>query len=185
MKKLIIISTLLIMQISFVAANANIVVVDMDKILNVTKVGASIQNQLSKINDKILMDFKKQEEKLKNKEIKLISQKNILSENDFDTNIKNFKAEIEQYNVNRKKTITNFNKKKNENTKEFLLIVNKIFAEYDDSKTAVLEAKKLKKRLEYEKFQSKLKEFLNEYSSKYFVILVKTLSFFICFCKYS
>jgi outer membrane protein len=135
MKKLIIISTLLIMQISFVAANANIVVVDMDKILNVTKVGASIQNQLSKINDKILMDFKKQEEKLKNKEIKLISQKNILSENDFDTNIKNFKAEIEQYNVNRKKTITNFNKKKNENTKEFLLIVNKILAEYSDSKS--------------------------------------------------
>jgi len=38
---------------------------------------------------------------------------------------------------------------------------NKIFAEYDDSKTAVLEAKKLKKRLEYEKFQSKLKEFLS------------------------
>ena len=83
-------------------------------------IGYEIPNQLSKINDKILMDFKKQEEKLKNKEIKLISQKNILSENDFDTNIKNFKAEIEQYNVNRKKTITNFNKKKNENTKELL-----------------------------------------------------------------
>ena len=135
MKKLIIISTLLIMQISFVAANTNIAVVDMDKILNVTKVGASIQKQLSKINDKILMDFKKQEEKLKSKEIKLISQKNILSENDFDTNIKNFKAEIEQYNVNRKKTITNFNKKKSENRKELLLIVNKILAEYSDSKS--------------------------------------------------
>lgn len=135
MKKLIIISTLLIMQISFVAANTNIAVVDMDKILNVTKVGASIQKQLSKINDKILMDFKKQEEKFKSKEIKLISQKNILSENDFDTNIKNFKAEIEQYNVNRKKTITNFNKKKSENRKELLLIVNKILAEYSDSKS--------------------------------------------------
>ena len=135
MKKLIIISTLLIMQISFVAANTNIAVVDMEKILNVTKVGASIQNQLSKINDKILLDFKKQEEKLKNKEIKLISQKNIISENDFDSTIKNFRAEIEQYNVNRKKAITNFNKKKSENTKELLLIVNKILTEYSDSKS--------------------------------------------------
>ena len=135
MKKLIIISTLLIMQISFVAANTNIVVVDMEKILNVTKVGASIQNQLTKINNEIQMDFKKQEEKLKNKEIKLISQKNILSENDFDTNVKNFKAEIEQYNVNRKKTISNFNKKKSENTKELLLIVNKVLAEYSESKS--------------------------------------------------
>ena len=112
MKKIIIIISLFIMQINFVSANTNIAVIDMDKIINVTKVGTSIQNQLSKINDEILMDFKKQEEKLKNKEIKLISQKNILSENDFDTNIKNFKAEIEQYNINRKKTITNFNKKK-------------------------------------------------------------------------
>ena len=123
------------MQISFVAANTNIVVVDMEKILNVTKVGASIQNQLTKINNEIQMDFKKQEEKLKNKEIKLISQKNILSENDFDTNVKNFKAEIEQYNVNRKKTISNFNKKKSENTKELLLIVNKVLAEYSESKS--------------------------------------------------
>ena len=135
MKKIIIIISLFIMQINFVSANTNIAVIDMNKIINVTKVGTSIQNQLSKINDEILMDFKKQEEKLKNKEIKLISQKNILSENDFDTNIKNFKAEIEQYNVNRKKTITKFNKKKSENTKELLLIVNKILAEYSKSKS--------------------------------------------------
>ena len=135
MKKIIIIISLFIMQINFVSANTNIAVIDMDKIINVTKVGTSIQNQLSKINDEILMDFKKQEEKLKNKEIKLISQKNILSENDFDTNIKNFKAEIEQYNINRKKTITNFNKKKSENTKELLLTVNKILAEYSKSKS--------------------------------------------------
>ena len=85
MKKLIIISTLLIMQISFVAANTNIVVVDMEKILNVTKVGASIQNQLTKINNEIQMDFKKQEEKLKNKEIKLISQKNIVKGDEIST----------------------------------------------------------------------------------------------------
>ena len=38
---------------------------------------------------------------------------------------------------------------------------NKILSENYDSKTAVSEAKKLKKRLEYEKFQSKLKEFLS------------------------
>ena len=58
-----------------------------------------------------------------------------MDENDFDTNVKNFKAEIEQYNVNRKKTISNFNKKKSENTKELLLIVNKVLAEYSESKS--------------------------------------------------
>ena len=135
MKKLIVIITLLIMQINFVSANTNIAVIDMDKIINVSKVGTSILNQLNTINDEILIDLKKQEEKLKNKEIKLISQKNILSKSDFDINLKNFKVEIEQYNQNRKKTITDFNIKKEKNTKRFLGRVNKILAEYSDSKS--------------------------------------------------
>jgi Skp family chaperone for outer membrane proteins len=135
MKKLIVIITLLIMQINFVSANTNIAVIDMDKIINVSKAGTSILNQLNTINDEILIDLKKQEEKLKNKEIKLISQKNILSKSDFDINLKNFKVEIEQYNQNRKKTITDFNIKKEKNTKRFLGRVNKILAEYSDSKS--------------------------------------------------
>ena len=134
MKKLIVIITLLIMQINFVSANTNIAVIDMDKIINVSKAGTSILNQLNTINDEILIDLKKQEEKLKNKEIKLISQKNILSKSDFDISLKNFKVEIEQYNENRKKTITNFNIKKEKNYKRFLQMANKILAEYSDSK---------------------------------------------------
>ena len=134
MKKFIIIIALFIMQINFVSANTNIAVIDMDKIIKVTKAGISILNQLNKINDKILIDFKIQEEKLKNKEIKLISQKNIISKSDFDISLKNFKVEIEQYNENRKKTITNFNIKKENNYKRFLQMVKKILAEYSDSK---------------------------------------------------
>tara|TARA_B110000037_G_C16715168_1_gene340660 strand:- start:19 stop:501 length:483 start_codon:yes stop_codon:yes gene_type:complete len=123
------------MQINFVSANTNIAVIDMDKIINVTKAGISILNQLNKINDEILKDFKKQEEKLKDKEIKLISQKNILSKSDFDINLKNFKVEIEQYNENRKKTIANFKIKKDNNIKRFLQMTNKILAEYSDLKS--------------------------------------------------
>jgi Skp family chaperone for outer membrane proteins len=134
MKKFIIIIALFIMQVNFVSANVNIAVIDMDKIINVTKAGISILNQLNKINDEILIDFKKQEEKLKNKEIKLLSQKNILSKSDFDISLKNFKVEIEQYNENRKKIITNFNIKKEKNIKRFLQMANKILAEYSDSR---------------------------------------------------
>jgi outer membrane protein len=123
------------MQINFVSANTNIAVIDMDKIINITKAGTSILNQFNKINDEILKDFKKQEEKLKDKEIKLISQKNILSKSDFDINLKNFKVEIEQYNENRKKTIANFKIKKDNNIKRFLQMTNKILAEYSDLKS--------------------------------------------------
>lgn len=135
MKKLIIIITLFIMQLNFVSANTNIAVIDMDKIVNTTKTGTSILNQLNKIYDEILIDLKKQEEKLKDKEIKLISQKNILSKSDFDINIKNFKVEIKKYNENRKKTITNFNIKKEKNINRFLQMAKKILAEYSNSKS--------------------------------------------------
>ena len=135
MKKLIIIITLFIMQVNFVSANTNIAVIDMDKIINTTKTGTSILNQLNKIYDEILIDLKKQEEKLKDKEIKLISQKNILSKSDFDINIKNFKVEIKKYNENRKKTITNFNIKKEKNISRFLQMAKKILAEYSNSKS--------------------------------------------------
>jgi len=135
MKKLIIIITLFIMQVNFVSANTNIAVIDMDKIINTTKTGTSILNQLNKIYDEILIDLKKQEEKLKDKEIKLISQKNILSKSDFDINIKNFKVEIKKYNENRKKTITNFNIKKEKNINRFLQMAKKILAEYSNSKS--------------------------------------------------
>ena len=106
----------------------------MNRIINETKAGSSILKQLNDVNNKILKKLSAEEENLKKKEIKLISQKNILSPSDFEVNFNKLKTEINEYNQNKNTIINNFNKKKNINTNEFLLVINKIIAEYSDTK---------------------------------------------------
>jgi len=122
------------LQINVLFANQNIVFIDMNRIINETKAGSSILKQLNDVNNKILKKLSADEENLKKKEIKLISQKNILSSSDFEVNFNKLKTEINEYNQNKNKIINNFNKKKTINTNEFLLIINKIIAEYSDTK---------------------------------------------------
>ena len=122
------------LQINVLFANQNIAFIDMNRIINETKAGSSILKQLNDVNNKILKKLSVEEENLKKKEIKLISQKNILSQSDFEVNFNKLKTEINEYNQNKNTIINNFNKKKNINTNEFLLVINKIIAEYSDTK---------------------------------------------------
>lgn len=122
------------LQINVLFANQNIAFIDMNRIINETKAGSSILKQLNDVNNKILKKLSVEEENLKKKEIKLISQKNILSPSDFEVNFNKLKTEINEYNQNKNTIINNFNKKKNINTNEFLLVINKIIAEYSDTK---------------------------------------------------
>ena len=86
MKKLIIILIFFFSQINFGIANTDIVFVDMDIIMNKSKAGVSILNQLKKKNDLISKNFKNDEKKLKDKENKLVAQKNIISDEKFKLN---------------------------------------------------------------------------------------------------
>jgi len=80
-----------------VISEQKIVFVDMDRIVSVSKPGSSIFNQLKDFNDKNLIFLKKEEKKFKEKEKKLISQKNIISETDFQNKIDELKSEINNY----------------------------------------------------------------------------------------
>jgi outer membrane protein len=107
-----------------------IVFVDMDKLVSVSKPGSSIINQLTDINNKNLIFLKNEEKKFKEKEKKLIAQKNIISETDFKNKVDELKSEINNYNQNRKKMIEKFNKLKVENTNNLLKLINPILTKY-------------------------------------------------------
>ena len=91
MKKFFIILFILLNQVSFVYAEVNIVFVDLNKIMTTSKPGSFILENLNKKNNQLLNNFKKDEKKLKDDEIKLISQKNILSEEEFKSTVKKLK----------------------------------------------------------------------------------------------
>ena len=135
MKKFFILLFILLNQINFVHAEVNIVFVDLNKIMTTSKPGSSILENLNKKNNQLLNNFKKDEKKLKDDEIKLISQKNILSEEEFQSKVKKLKIEINIYNENRKKTIKDFNILKAETTDKFMKMINSIFIKYSNDKS--------------------------------------------------
>ena len=122
-----------------------IVFVDMDRLVSVSKPGSSIFNQLKDINNKNLIFLKNEEKEFKEKEKKLLAQKNIISETDFKIKVDELKSEINNYNQNRNKMIEKFNKLKVENTNNLLKLINPILAKYSTEKkiSIILQKKNL------------------------------------------
>ena len=109
-----------------------IVFVDMDKLISISKPGSSIFSQLKDINDKNLNFLKKEEKNFKEKEKKLITQKNIISETDFKNKVDELKSEVNNYNQNRNNMIKKFNKLKVDNTNNLLKLINPILTKFSN-----------------------------------------------------
>lgn len=140
--RLIVISTVLFSFI-FTSANSDISFIDMDKVLSSTKVGSSVIKQIIEIEKANSVEFKKNGEELKDKEAKIIAQKNILDSEEFNKKVSNLRSQINDYNLNRQKILKNINKKKIDNTKELLKLINPLLIKYseDNSISIILQKK--------------------------------------------
>jgi len=117
--------------------------IDMDKVISTSKSGSSVLKQLTNLNKKNLRFLKDEEKKFKEKEKKLISQKNIISEIDFKNKVNELKSEIKSYNQNRNKMLADFNKLKIDNTNNLLKLINPILVKFsDDKEIAIILQKK-------------------------------------------
>jgi outer membrane protein len=116
--------------------------IDMDKVISTSKLGSSILKQLTELNNKNLDFLKKEEKKFKEKETKLISQKNIISETDFKNKVDELKSEIKVYNQNRNKILADFNKLKVDNTNNLLKLINPILVKFSNDKEISIILKK-------------------------------------------
>ena len=111
-------------------SDLKIVFVDMDRLISVSKPGSSIFKQLKDIDNKNLNFLKNEEKQFKEKEKKLIAQKNIITEADYANKVEELKSEINNYNEDRNKMIKEFNRLKVENTNNLLKQINPIFTKY-------------------------------------------------------
>ena len=117
--------------------------IDMDKVISTSKSGSSILKQLTDLNKKNLKFLKDEEKKFKEKETKLISQKNIMSETDFKNKVNELKSEIKSYNQNRNKMLADFDKLKIDNTNNLLKLINPILVKFsNDKEIAIILQKK-------------------------------------------
>ena len=119
--------------------------IDMDKVISTSNPGLSILKQLKNINNKNSTILNKEENQLKEKEKKLITQKNIISEADFENKIKELKSEVNSYNQNRSNMIEKFNKLKVDNTNKLLKLINPILTKFsnDNDISIILQKKNL------------------------------------------
>ena len=144
MKKLL--SLILVIFIFFTNqgfSEQKIAFINMDRVMSTSKTGSSILKQLTDLKNKNSKFFKVEEKKLKEKDAKLISQKNILSEVDFKKKIDELKAEIKNYNQNRNKMIEDFSKLKIDNTNNLLKLINPILVKFsNDNEISIILQKK-------------------------------------------
>ena len=117
-----------------VVSDQKIAFINMDKVMSTSKSGISILKQLTDLKNKNTKFLEKEGKRFKEKETKLISQKNILSEVDFKKKIDELKVEIKNYNQNRNKMIKDFNKLKVDNTNNLLKLINPILIKFSNDK---------------------------------------------------
>ena len=128
-----------------VFSEQKIAFINIDKVISTSKPGISVLKQLTDLKNKNSKFLENEEKKLKEKETKLISQKNILSETDFQKKIVELKSEIKKYNQNRNKMIEDINKLKIDSTNNLLKLINPILIKFSNDKeiSIILQKKNL------------------------------------------
>ena len=92
----------IVLSISYANANQKIVFIDMQKILTESISGKYLNSNIGKLQDKKIIEFKKDKENFQNEEKKLISKKNILEKSKFEEQVVILRTKITTFN-NKKK----------------------------------------------------------------------------------
>ena len=103
---------------------------DMNKIMLQSKAGQSITIKLEKLHKKNIDTFKKKEEELKNKETSIVSQKNVLSNEEFEKKINSLRKEANEYRIQRRDLINSLTEKRVEAQNKLIKTLNPILADY-------------------------------------------------------
>ena len=131
--------TYLIFGITNSFAESKVVYIDMNKILNKSKVGAFVEKELTKLHETKLEGFTKTEESLKKKEIDLISKRNILARDEFDTKVKLLNEDAQKYQAERRKWFDGITVKRNNARAEVLESLDPILTEhFEQNKISIM-----------------------------------------------
>ena len=129
-KKILLVNILLIFFTSSYAEEFKIVYLNVDKIMQESVAGKSIKRKLEKLYNKDLEKFKKNDENLKKKEKKIISQKNILSQEDFQKEIVSLRQEIINFQKEQVKSREDINKLRIKATAKLISKLSPILEKY-------------------------------------------------------
>jgi len=108
----------------------DLVVVDIDFIIKNSNNGKEIIDDLNEENKKLIEKFQKQEKIFKDKETNLLAKKNILSQDEFNNSVNQFRNEINEFNINKQEKLNEFNKEKTNKYAELVSYINDFLVNY-------------------------------------------------------
>ena len=111
-------------------SSTSISIVDITFLLKNSNKGKNIQKELDSLNKKNLKIFSDKKKNLEVKEKKIASKKNILSKEDFNNEVLNFKKEVANYESERRKSAQKINNIKLSKIAKLLAEINKILVDY-------------------------------------------------------
>ena len=95
-----------------------------------SKAGKSITVELEKLHKNNITTFKQEEEELKSKETSIVSQKNVLSNEEFEKKINSLRKEANEYRIKRRDLINSLTEKRVEAQNKLIKTLNPILADY-------------------------------------------------------
>ena len=114
------------------------VYLDLNMIMANSNAGKSINSQLETNHKKNIANFQKLEEALKNEEAKIISQKTVISKEDFEKKIMNLRDKANKYRKERNDSINNLNNQRLDATQKMITLIRPILSEYSDNNSISL-----------------------------------------------
>jgi len=141
-KKIYLLIFLIIFPLNNSLAKSSFVYLDMNFILNNSKVGQNMIEQLNKENILNQKKFENNEKKLKEEESQLILKKKLLSNNEYNKMIDIFSKKVLTYNQNKKKTLNKLAKKKIISQEKIINILNPILLNYIEKESISIVFKK-------------------------------------------
>ena len=144
-KKIFILVFFLNLFASLCFANQNIVFLDLDFIFNNSNLGKKILSNLEQINKNINSNINDEQKILIEKENKIKSSKNILSEEEFKKKVAEFNRELNNFNMNKQKLILSFNSNRDLEVNNFIKKINPLIQDYMEKNSIdlVLEKKNM------------------------------------------
>lgn len=142
-----ILKTIIIIIIFFISNKAfsEVSYINLDELMNKSIVGQYINETFENEKKRIFSNFKEKERELKITEKKILSQKNILKNEEYQIKVDNFKKDVNKYKSERKEIIENLNNRRIKATKRIIEILNPILTKYmqENSISVILRKKDL------------------------------------------
>ena len=130
MNHLKIILIIFLLSYSTSVSSETIVYIDINKILKFSKAGVNASKEMEKKLKNSNKKLNELQKAIKEDEAKIISQKNILSKEDYEKKINELKAKINKIRQLRSNEINDFKKNKQILTQNFMNKINPIVADY-------------------------------------------------------